>query len=253
MPLTARIRVSGTRSLVVGKIRNLPAILSGKKRDSIGAGELFRSTFTHTFFTRLFNCYMDKTTGGTDEFGHSWPPLKQETIAQRPLTTGQRRFMGIEGKRERGLLTPEQNRLWKAIFRSTLGRLLRQAVPIAEAKEAAGRTAWAVLKARGAKTKLHTLGTRNVPILRVTDRLVDSLSPGRVSSHRYIPFNRDQIAKWQAQEFTFGTKVPYAVHVHKTRPLWPIQHEQARWHQAGLSAGRDAMLKLLVAKGLPNA
>jgi len=247
MVLTAKLRITGlTKKDLVAQLYRLPAILSGRERDRNGIGRLFRAFYTHHLFQQIFESFMEKSVGRADEFGDKWKPLSPRTIAQRPLSRIVKWKLGLSGKRERGLLTPSENRQWKAIFASTLARLLKDAVPIDEAKERAGRTAWAVMKAKGAKTKIAVLGGRHVWIHRVTDRTVDSLSPGTVSEKDYIPFTEDQVYTYRQQEITVGTRVPYAPYIHKMRRLWPSQLKMRRWHIRCLAYARDRMLERVV-------
>jgi hypothetical protein len=74
------------------------------------------------------------------------------------------------------LLTKAQDREWRAIFRTMLGRL--QAQGDADAAGHAAAIAWTILKQHGAQTKLAVLGGRQVDILRDTGELFRSLTPG---------------------------------------------------------------------------
>lgn len=241
MSLTARIRILGvSRQDILRQLRNLPAILAGNKNDNQRIGRLFRSTITHHTYTKIFDAFMAKSDGKADEFGEVWEPLSPRTIAQRPISRIEKWKAGVGNNR--GLLTQAQDRQWRGIFASTLGRLLKQGTPIHEAKQRAGQVAWAVMKARGAKTKLDVFGRRKVPILRVSDRLVDSLSPGEVVDGEYIPFTPDQVAEFRGNTLRYGTKVPYAKKQHQTRPLWPTPQNMAKWNTEALRKGRDAIV-----------
>ena len=246
MTLTAKIRVTGIpKDEILRRIRNFPAVFSGRKRDVDSLGVLFRSTITHHIYTKIFTAFMAKSDGKADEFGETWLPLSPRTIAARPISRIQKYLSGVGGSRERGLLTAGENRQWKGIFASTLGRLVRAGISHGEAKQRAASTAWAVMKSRGARTKLGVFGRRKVPILRVSDRLVDSLSPGEVHNKTYVPFTKDQVADVNRQTLTFGTKVPYAARQHATRPLWPNSRNMASWNQQAVSKARDAVLKVI--------
>lgn len=254
MSTTVKMQVYNiTRADLVRRLRSFPAIFSGRKRDEYGVGLLFRSAILLDTYDRIFQAFMAKSEGGTDEFGDQWKPLSPQTIANRPVSGARLRYMGLGGKRERGLLTPAENRQWKGIFRSTVMRLLRQAVPIGEAKQTAARLAWAILKSKGAKTRLGTLGRRKVPILRDTDRLVDSLSPGKISGTEYVPFTDDQVAEFQGRQIRIGTTVPYADKQHKTRRLWPTQANMSKWTQKSVSKARDVVLSYIRNRGIPNS
>jgi len=168
-----------------------------------------------------------KANGGTDSLGTKWKPLSRATIAARPVRKGEVGRFGIGGRgskafknRTRGLLTPEQDNLWKGIFASTVKRLM-VTLGEREAKSKAAETAWAILKSKGAKTRLGTLGGRDVQILVNTGRLLTSYSPGRVSGGSYTPPSGDQTVIFHDFGIRITFSVPYGDATEATRPVLP--------------------------------
>lgn len=157
--------------------------------------------------------FVKKSKGGTGLDGVSWKPLKTETIAYRPGT-----FPESSG-RERGLLTPAQNRTWKRVYARKLKTLQRR-YEGAELKEMAGKAAWTHLKALGARVKLAEASGKKVSILVVSGRLERALRPGQVKDDQYIPTAGHRI------EITGITvrvvvNVGYAKKQHENRPILP--------------------------------
>lgn len=237
MKVTAHARLNKDR--LVAYLRNLPSELVGNH------GELksvFASAFAHALFTKIAKAYEIKSAGGTDELGYKWKDLKPTTKAYRKLKSGELSSMGIQGKRQRGLLTPSQNKQWKAIFASTMKKLIARGMGVDEAKGKAAQVAWSIMKSKGALTKLSVLGNRKVPILRVSDRLYKSLSPGTLSGGRYYkPAN--QVFEIQGKTITLGSSVPYAAKQHKTRPLFPSINKIKPWLLEAAVVGSNAALE----------
>jgi hypothetical protein len=184
----------------------------------------FQARFLWHLFNLVYESFVAKSNGGTDRYGESWKPLKPSTIAYRPVSKDELSALGLHGTRYRGLLSPGQNQQWKAIFYHQMTRLIASGYPMMEAKGLAAKLAWAIMKSRGAQTKIGLLSQRKVPILDRTGRLKRSLSPGHVSGESYVPASEDQIASIEGHGLTLGTRVPYAKYVHRTRPIWPVGH-----------------------------
>jgi len=239
------IRLPGVRRTnLTQELRRLPGYLSGKIPDRHGYGRAFKGHFAHYIFTKIRESFLAKSDGGKDVFGDSWKPLKRETIAQRPVGRGQWKKLGLLGlgRGGRGLLTTSQNRLWKGIFASTLARLAPR-IGEQQAKVEAAKLAWAILKSRGAKTRLESLGGRHVPILRVSDRLLDSLSPGEINDDGSYQPPPEQVLRFHRGAITVGTEVPYAKYQHKTRRLWPTGRKMAGWGKEGVDRAVEALVK----------
>lgn len=214
-------------------LRRLPGYCTGRLPDSYGLGRLFRLRFALGILERVEAAFKVKAQGGTDDLGEKWRPLKRETIAQRPVTAGEKRKLGITSEhRNRGLLTDAQDKLWRGIFRSNLMRLISR-VGEAEAKRRAAQIAWAILKSMGALTKLEVLGGRHVLIHVVSGDLQRSLSVGRRHSMgtAYVPPPHQVFLVDKRGEMVVGTDLDYAGRVHKLRRLWAPASRQGPWRQ----------------------
>jgi len=231
-----------TKEELKNRLRLLPGYVSGRVPDRYGLGRALKSHILHSLYKSLHKSFLQKSEGNPDEFGDSWKPLARSTIAQRGLRPGERKSLGILGlgRSGRGLLTVSQNFLWKGIFASNFKRLAPK-VGVMQAKAIAGKTAWAILKSRGTKTKIGVLGGRKVPILIDTGRLEASLRPGAVSDDGYEVANREQIAEYHKGKITIGTKVPYAPYVHKVRRLWPSVKKMGTWVGRAVHDGTMAL------------
>ena len=189
---------------------------SGEYAQQVGRGIALRMGVA--LLSQAQQAFLVKSRGGTGSDGIRWKPLSPKTIAARRVTREEKRALGIGGRRERGLLTPAQNKRWKQIFGSRLGQFVARGIPLGEAKGMAAKIAWAVLKSEGALTKLAVLGSRKVDIGRDTGVLFRSLTPGVEDRPSGAD---DQVFEATAGSVVVGTNVPYASDFHKDRPLWP--------------------------------
>ena len=119
------------------RLRNLGAILAGRRSDPHGIGRAFRAFLTQACFELWQKSYRQKAAGGPGLDGRHWKPLSPRTLATPTFP-----------------------------------------------------------KRKG--------------ILRVTDRLYKSLTPGVVVNGDYYKGNQDQSVTMQATKLTLGTSVPYA-------------------------------------------
>jgi len=120
-----------------------------------------------------------------------------------------------------GLLSPQEYKQWKKIFGVQYHKFISQGQSESKAKENAGKIAWTVMKGKGAQTKIDVLGSRDLLILRNTDKLYRSLLPGKKTLHSYKKFNKDQIYTVSKGKLQIGTSVEYANDVSEERPIWP--------------------------------
>ncbi len=174
--------------------------------------------------------FVVKSRGGTGQDGIKWKPLSPKTIAQRRITAAERKKAGLTSANMfRGLLTAEENKLWKAIYSRRLARL-QLVMPYAQARAKAATAAWAILKSRGAKTKLGLFGGRIVDILRDTGELLRSFSPA-IMAGEPAPYKADA----DGQVFRIESQATVAVGSNKkpwhhrgipgrlpARPFWPL-------------------------------
>ena len=179
--------------------------------------------------------FVTKSRGGVGRDGIKWPLLKRETIAQRRIGAGDLSAIGIKGagqpkSRVRGLLTKEQDKQWRRIFAQTKAWLMAKfGMSQGEASTRAAQTAWAKLKAMGAKTKLEVLGGRKVDTLRDTGELLASFSPGVGTQASAAD---GQIVRLGAGQVTVGTnKKPWHHTTKKAhrRAFWPDDHLPPPW------------------------
>lgn len=212
------VRVSTREALSI--IRELTDGLSGRTINNVH--QAFWSGLTYAFMEAIHDAFMTCSAGRTDRYGRKWKPLSRHTIAyHKPITLAEKQDKGLTGgKKYRGLLNRQQDALWRGIFKSTYLRLVKNGVSEAAAAQQAGQRAWAVLKARGAPTKIGLFGKRKVPILITTGALEKSLRPGVLTKYAYRP-PQHQIAEASTRGLRLGTEIPYADRVHKVRPILP--------------------------------
>lgn len=200
-----------------------------RQKIEIATSKQINGYIAEYLFKRIRTNFILKSNGGNDEFGDSWKPLKPATIAARPITESDaRRFNIDKANLEKGLLTPAQKQQWGAIFRSSFLRLAAD-MDEKKAKVEAAKIAWSIMKKRGAMTKIGTLGKRKVKMLRVSNRLLESLTPGRPSKRGYTPRNADQIYREDENSIVIGTSVGYASRQHKMRRLYPSARRMGPW------------------------
>lgn len=246
MTVSLKVRTKQPREQLQALHRSIPSIISGRRIDQFGLRQAYWSAFLHHLMFKIHEAFLAKSDGGADEVGETWKPLERSTIAQRPIAKGEIGQLDIGGRaskafkrRERGLLTPEQNKIWSAIFASTLARL-RVTEGEAKAKEKAAELAWAVLKSRGAQTKLDVLGGRKVPILIRTGRLEKAIRPGQLSGEN-ISQPDEQTLINAGSRLQIDIDVPYSDAVHKKRRLWPPVRKMTPWLNEAAQKGADAV------------
>lgn len=245
---TITIPVRGTKDELKRKIYHLPRYISGTLPDVYSIGKAFKSHFSRSLFQTIHSEFLIKSEGGTDSAGIKWKPNSRQTIAQRPLASGEFTRLGLKrSEKHRGLLTLEQDKLWKGIFRSTYLKLLAR-VGDKAAKAEAGKLAWAILKSRGAKTKLDILGSRKLPIGIDTHRLEKSIRPGRLISWDVYSPPEDQRVKFHRGSIDYTLKVPYALKFHSTRPIWPSNTRLQPWLRKASHEGLKSLMSVI-----PNA
>ena len=220
------VKTNRSRRFVLRVFRNIGNYIDGSIPDRHRIGSVFWGTFTRELFKRIHRSYEVRSEGGTDDLGNKFKPLSPSTIAARPIGKGQLGTFGLTkkqsgtafGKRTRGLLTPKENDLWKLVYARNVARL-RLNVNERTARNVAAKKAWAAVKAIGAKTRKELLSKRNVLIMRVTDRIFNSLEPAGGTG--YYRAKKDQLYEQVSGTITLGTLVEYAKHHNDTRPVIP--------------------------------
>lgn len=201
----------------------LPLMFSGRAPDDFGIVQGFKLRLAVAFWSKVKEAFIEKSRGGTDETGDSWPPLSREYLAyQRRFGPGEKAALksahGL-GKGNRhapggkdGLLTKAQVEEWRRIFARNFAWLGKRHSE-KDAKAQAAKIAWQTIKRQGAKTKLEVYGTRQVDILRDTGVLFNSLSPGLLNESgpqaSYAP-PEGQTIETGPGDLIVGTSVRYA-------------------------------------------
>lgn len=241
----------GTTSDLAALFGKLNAALAGQANGYESYVRPVMDLIGVALLSQIQQAFIVKSRGGTGSDGIKWEPLKPETIAQRRIGPGDLLAIGVKGTkipagRVRGLLTQDQDARWKKIFHQVYMRNVFELGDTA-AKAKAGATAWTVLKAEGAQTKLMVLGGRTVDILRDTGVLFRSLSPSRAG---FEP--EGQVFEIGPGEVTVGTNIhPYH---HRgipnklpARPFWPLDNQIPEiWWDAVFDAARNGISNALV-------
>ena len=276
--VTTRAYFRGSKREAAAVVRRIHQALVGQAPDVENTA---RGVFTALGFAALSDIHADfvrKARGGVGEDGVKWPPLKPATLAySRRFGPGEqtrlKQAAGL-GRGHRyapvgtGLLSAAQLRQWKLYFRRNLAWLITKYDPETARSIAAGM-AWNRIKAEGGKTKLEVYGNRPHEILRDTEVLLNSLSPGELGSDgvSYRPPEPDadggQIFKTIANGVIVGTNVKYAA-AHNygvpdrklpARPFLPKKCPQVwleRWMGA-LERALQSGLTRAVSKGAQGA
>ncbi len=230
-----------SRPEVAARLALLGPILSGGVSDPSGMVQQLQLALGVQALSLIKEAFIVKARGGTDAAGISWPKLSPKTVAYSRKHPGLQRKH--PGDRPRGLLTDAQDKRWRGIWLHTWHWLQhKQGLGSKEAAGNAAAHAWFVLEAEGAKTILKEYGSVPVEILRDTDRLLNSLSPGIGGPSG----NPDQVFDLQPGAVAVGTNVVYAGTHHRgnparnvpARPLWP---EADQWPQAWIDELADIL------------
>lgn len=204
----------------------------------------FFAHFASYFFRRQHEAFKTKSEGWADEFGNTWKPISERTKIYRALSASEKRQYGVTNTKGRGLLTAEEDRRWKLYFARSF-RQLSLWMGDKEAKSKAAKIAWAKLKEEGAKTKKEMFAGRKATILVRTGRLMKSFEPTSIGGGYYRP-SKDQIAEYAGPSITLGTRVPYASHVNKDRPLFPEPSQYGSWVNEGVKIAITEIMKEIV-------
>lgn len=220
--------------------------MTGKGTTKSRSGKLqrrFFGVYAQSMFTSIHEGFLAKSRGLADELGEKWDPLSPNTIAARPVTRADMQRWNIASNRQRGLLTPKENAIWRKVFKLKFDEYFWGNVTHDEAKRKAAKFAWWFLKSMGAKTRKELLSKRDVPILIETGKLERSLRPGRMNHWSYVPYNKDQLYVIKNKQMELGTRVPYAkYHQEGTRhmPARPIIPKAVTMRKWTLRAARKA-------------
>lgn len=239
-------------------VNRIPQVISGEKKATTTAERRIYNSFwsavTLSIFEDVYQGYLDKAEGGPDELGHAWPDLAVSTKAyKRPrrglLSSSQRRRAN---QSTIGLLSPSQYAKWKETFAKVYNREYRNnninsAREDTDAKAKAAKIAWAQAKTAGAETYKAVLGEKDMQIMRVTDTLLKSFHPGKISNRKYIKGNKHQVVKLDKGDLEIGTNVAYAKMASSRKTgQYKISREilpknLGVWYERAIGKGRDAI------------
>ena len=197
--------------------RGIPeSILVGKSYKYRSVHTLYKAVLLKEIMRRVNISFWVRAKRGTDDLGNTWKPLAPSTHAYKPLSPIEKRTYKIGNQLTRGLLTPTQDKLWRIIYARTLKRLEKKGESNPEKK--AAERAWAVVKSRGARTKIG-LGRITDTNIR-TGALVASTKDGAVANNRYYA-PKNQRVKLGPRSINLKLVLPYAEAVDKVRPIIP--------------------------------
>lgn len=163
-------------------------------------GRAFMSSVGFGALSDIKQAYIVKAKGGTDEMGIKWPPLHPKTVANRRV--GKKDLADPDIKARETIRKREEKKLLKRYLLS---------MPVSEATKKARQVASLRATIQTGKTKVQTLGGRQVEILRDTGVLFNSLSPGvLIPGGEYRSSEDDQIFELNAGKIIVGTNVLYA-------------------------------------------
>lgn len=206
-------------------LKGIPAkVLYGEVPKYRSVNTTYTAILAREIMIRLNRSFWARAKRGADDLGNTWKPLAPATHAYKPLSPIEKNTYEIDNKLTRGLLTPEQDKLWRTIFARIYSRLTKRGMGEKEAKKQAAERAWGVLKAKGARTLLN-LG-------RITDtnirygRLVAATKPGSVANNRYYPPKNQKVTVGPRGRVKIEFAIPYIKQVDAVRPVVPSNIDQ---------------------------
>lgn len=240
-------------------IHNFVALLTGKGPDRSGAARSVFYVIGLSMLSEIQQDFIRKSRGDTGEDGVKWPPLSKEYLAygrrfgkgeqaalKKAEGLGRAHRHGVGGKG--GILTKAQQERWNKVYARALAWMAAR-YGIGTARGMAAGYAWNTIKAEGARTKLEVYGNRQVDMLRDTGILLNSISPGYLSSDgSYSPPATEggdqQILTAISDGVVIGTAVPYAGRQNKQRPFLPPDIPQA-WQPRIERSTRTAIIQAI--------
>jgi hypothetical protein len=197
----------GTRAELLDKVNDFASIIAtGSPNEPIAMG--FLNSIGMAALSSIYDAYITKADGGTDEMGITWPPLSPKTLAYgRRAGPNDPQLPNVNPLRPS--LTAAQDLRWRRVFYYMWQRFLLS-MEDGPAKRRAAAVAWNTVKSEGATTKLELYGSRPHKILRDTGVLLNSLSPGTLTFDTYNPTNPDQVFRVEQGQVIIGSNVAYA-------------------------------------------
>ena len=257
----AQVLYTGESSALRAKLLRLGPILSGKEPDIGGIGEQVSTALGMWFLAEIRIDYIRKSDGVQGEIGGTWKPLSRMTIENRRQG---HKFLAAEkafNERE-AIVRAEQQRIFERLAMS---------IPKNEAMARSKVLAEEYATQKTRTTYVESRSAMKIQILRDTGVLLNSLSPGQVTSDgRYVvqvvPGSDKQIFEPVAGKVTVGTNVAYAADHQDgvpsrrlpARPFFPRKGEQIpeRWWERAHDAvnmALEAALKRWLQSGGANA
>lgn len=200
--------------------KGIPAkILNGESRKYRAVHTTYKAILAQEVMKRVNISFWKRAKRGSDDLGNTWKPLAPSTHAYKPLSPIEKNTYEIDGRENRGLLTPLQDKLWRTIFARIYNRLVKKGTSEAAAKKQAAERAWGVVKARGART---LIGLNRITDTNIrTGALVAATRPGTVSNNRYYPPKNQVIDIRPRAGIRIRFLLPYIKEVDKVRPVIP--------------------------------
>lgn len=224
----------------------IPAsVLRGDIRKYRSVHTIYVAVLAREIMTRVNISFWARAKGGTDDLGNKWKPLAPNTHAYKPLSPMEKGDYKLNGKRERGLLTPAQNRRWSSIFSKEL-RILSRKMGESEAKKEAAKRAWTILISEGAITKI---GLNRITDINIrTGALVAATAPGKVANNRYYPPKNQIVVVKPRGGLKVTFTLPYIDEVDAVRPVIPDNID--RWiveaHDAAIVEAKRVYDRLIL-------
>lgn len=236
----ASVQFRGSRAELSGVIEQLQAVLAGDAPDRHGIAKGFFGAIGLAALSDVKDAFVIKAKGGTDELGIKWKPLAPSTIANRRV--------GPRDRKDPAIALREKIR--KRETKKALARY-RLSLPEEEAQRRSKIVGGIKATQLTGKTKIQTLGSRDVEILRDTGVLLNSLSPGRWTQSGYTKPTTEggdeQIFEIEPGEVIVGTNVEYAsVHQNGSanipaRPFLPEKEIPTIWWNRWIKVANKAL------------
>lgn len=236
------IYVKGTRAAVRRACVQAVAAASGHTQDAQEAADALQTRIGMTALAHIRDAFVQKSHGGADETGLTWPKLSPKTIAYNRRHPGAPASSVRAAFRPSWMLSEAQRKKWWVEY--SRGLAMFKGDPARASKRA-----WVIAKGGGAKTLIGVYGATQVDILRDLGLLLNSLSPG------VSPGSVDhQVFRIGAGEVIIGTNRVGASAHHRgipgrlpQRKLWPDpENWPASWWDDVATSAREGFIDVLL-------
>lgn len=233
-------------------LRRLPAILAGRVADEHEIAQGFRSRLGFALLGLISKNFDDLGMGKPGVDGEVWPPLTPEYLAYGRGPDSDRHAGGYapgknkKGSHKDGFMTKDEYALWCRTYADRLAWfIMRESDKSAKAHAAA--IAWTVVKAKGARTKLHEFGEKakagtdykmlvDRGTLRRSLQQGEKIEQGNGPGGDYFP-PANQVFRNENVAIVVGSAAPTASWHHnakspkRRRRLWPQTFPSDWWRQ----------------------